>query len=68
MMKGYKVSIKALGGQRVDCFTGYLKTLEDAEKYAKWVGRTAKIKEYTRKKISTYAIYDETNSFHLRYI
>lgn len=66
MMKGYKVSIKALGGQRIDCFTGYLKTREEAEKYAKWVGRTAKIKEYTRKKISTYAIYDETNGF--RYI
>lgn len=66
MMKGYKVSIKALGGQRIDCFTGYLKTREDAEKYAKWVGRTAKIKEYTRKKISTYAIYDEINGF--RYI
>lgn len=66
MMKGYKVSIKALGGQRIDCFTGYLKTREDAEKYAKWAGRTAKIKEYTRKKISTYAIYDETNGF--RYI
>lgn len=68
MMKGYKVSIKALGGQRIDCFTGYLKTREDAEKYAKWVGRTAKIKECTRKKINTYAVYSETNSFRLKYI
>jgi len=68
MMKGYKVSIKALDGRRLDCFTGYLKTKEDAEKYAKWIGGTAKIKECVKKKISTYAIYCETNDYHLKYI
>lgn len=68
MMKGYKVSIKALNGKRLDCFSGYLKTKEDAEKYAKWIGKTARIKEYTRKKISTYAVYSETSSFRLEYL
>ena len=68
MMKGYKVTMETMNGKRVDCFTGYLKTKKDAEKYAEWIGETAKIKEYTRKKISTYAIYDETNDFRLRYI
>lgn len=68
MMKGYKVTMETMNGRRVDCFTGYLKTKEDAIKYAEWIGKTAKVKEYARKKISTYAIYDETNNFHLRYI
>lgn len=68
-MKGYKVSMETLDGRRrVDCFTGFLKTKEDAEKYAEWIGESAEIKEYTRKKISTYAIYDETSDYRLRYI
>lgn len=68
MMKGYKVTMETMNGKRVDCFTGYLKTEEDAKKYAEWIGETAKIKEYTKKKISTYAIYDETSDFRLKYI
>ena len=67
-MKGYKVSMKALDGRRVDCFSGYMKTREDAEKYAEWIGETAKIKEYEKKSILSYAVYDDTNIFHLRYV
>ena len=67
-MKGYKVSMKALGGQRVDCFSGYMKTREDAEKYAKWIGDTARIHEYERKRITSYAVYTDSNIFHLQYI
>ena len=67
-MTGYKVSTKTTNGRTVDCFTGYLKTREDAEKYAKWIGDSAKIVECEKKKISTYAIYDENNKFsHLKY-
>ena len=67
-MKGYKVSMEALDGRRVDCFSGYLKTREDAEKYAKWIGETARITEYERKRIATYAVYTDSNDFHLQYI
>lgn len=68
-MKGYKVSTKTLDGRRVDCFSGYMKTKEDAEKYAKWIGETARITEHERKRIATYAIYSDSDTIcHLQYI
>lgn len=66
-MKGYKVTCKNLKGKRIDCFTGFLKTREDAEKYAEWIGQTAQIREYEKERIATYATYDESNFARLKY-
>lgn len=67
-MVGYKVTMETLKGQRVDCFSGYIKTKEDAEKYAKWIGGTARIKAYDKDVIKTYAIYNENSCSGLKYL
>lgn len=67
-MVGFKVTIENLKGQRISCFSGYIKTLEDAKKYAEWVGSTARIKAYERNVIKTYAVFDESSCSGLRYL
>lgn len=67
-MKGYKITIKMASGRRESAFTGYMKTREDAEKYAEWVGSEAQIKEVNRPRIVTYAVFDNDSVCGLRYI
>lgn len=67
-MKGFKITIKMASGRRESAFTGYMKTKEDAEKYAEWVGSEAQIREVDRPKIATYAVFNSNSLCGLKYV
>lgn len=66
MIKGYRVKVTMSNGTKIFAFPGFIKTKEDAKKYAAWAGSDAEIFERERKKITTFWRFDETSLCGLR--